>query len=641
MKYNAFISYSHHQDSKLAPCLETALEKFAKPTFKRRALDIFRDSNDLSASPDLWGKIEEGLDGSEYFIFLASPAAAQSRWCKKEVDHWLKTKSIDQFLVVITEGELVWDEETSDFDWAKTTALPQNLSGAFKNDPLYIDFRGDPPEEELTLDHPEFKDKLVHLAATIHGMAVGDMVGEAVRQHKRTMRIRNAAIAALSTLLVAAILLSIYATHQKNVAESETRKALLSNYISGSQAQLAEDPTKSLRLAEYAYRYAKENELPTKEAAEQLIKVFYSGYGFYQQPGNETAAQAVKTEEPGNAEDFALFSPKIIDIINNVQPNIYLGGPVSAFNIDARSNRAEFLIAGGTLEFPRLYFFSDPANESDRSDGIEIKLEGFGGFTGYIQDVAISSDGRYSLLGSANSKTALIDNKAYRRDANNADVFKTRSVLISGEKNAIFDVGFTEDDQYFITRSYKRTWRDSEQSKITGTITHLWKTEPFPYIEIHNTPSKHHNISISGAHYMVPVAGGQDEFVWFHYAQTIRDKKDAVVAEFPDAKGVAPNITTSPNGKFLVNYQGIFNKENELLIFLRSYFIDNPGIAYCFSLDGNFLKLSYLDGLERIFALDPEFILARVNDPEIMGTIAGLSEEDKKRFLIEVNSNRQ
>ena len=108
MKYNAFISYSQRQDARLASCLETALEKFAKPTFKRRALDIFRDSNDLSASPDLWGKIEEGLDESEYFILLASPKAAQSPWCTKEVDHWLKTKSIDKFLVVLTEGELHW-----------------------------------------------------------------------------------------------------------------------------------------------------------------------------------------------------------------------------------------------------------------------------------------------------------------------------------------------------------------------------------------------------------------------------------------------------------------------------------------------------------------------------------------------------
>ncbi len=81
MKYNAFISYSHSQDSDLALSLEKALEKFAKPTFKRRALNIFRDSNDLSVSPDLWGKIEEGLEQSEYFIFFASLKSAQSHYC--------------------------------------------------------------------------------------------------------------------------------------------------------------------------------------------------------------------------------------------------------------------------------------------------------------------------------------------------------------------------------------------------------------------------------------------------------------------------------------------------------------------------------------------------------------------------------
>ena len=53
MKYNAFISYSHSEDSTLAPALEKALETFAKPTFKRRALHIFRDGNNLSVSPDL------------------------------------------------------------------------------------------------------------------------------------------------------------------------------------------------------------------------------------------------------------------------------------------------------------------------------------------------------------------------------------------------------------------------------------------------------------------------------------------------------------------------------------------------------------------------------------------------------------
>ena len=392
-------------------------------------------------------------------------------------------------------------------------------------------------------------------------------------------------------------------------------------------------------MAEYAYRYARANNLPANKAAEQLIKVFYSGYGFYQQPGNETAVSAVKPEDPNTDEDFGIYKRKINDIINAVQPHPYLGKPATAFHMDVPSKRAEFLIAGGTLDFPRLYFFGDPADESEGPDAVEIKLEGFSGFTGYIQAVAISSDGRYSLLGSANSKTALIDNEAFRRDDINADVFKTRYVLISGEKNDIYDVGFTADDQYFITRSRKRIWKDSEQSKITGIVTHLWKTEPFPYIEIHKISSTPYNISINGGYYMIPAAGEPDEPFWFHYAQTVRDRQDSLVAEFPEAKGVAQKIMTSPDGKFLVNYQGIFNNENETLVALGSYFFDNPGIAYCFSLDSKFLKLSYLDGPERIFALDPEFILERMNDPGVMGKIARLSGADKKRFLIGESSN--
>ena len=150
MKYNAFISYSHSQDAELAPGIEQALEKFAKPTFKRRALRIFRDSNDLSISPDLWGKIEEGLKESEYVVYCASVASAKSHYCNEEVKYWLANKSIDKFLVVLTDGELVWDFKNNDFDWEKTTALPKLLSGAFKNEPLYVDFREDIPKEVFT-----------------------------------------------------------------------------------------------------------------------------------------------------------------------------------------------------------------------------------------------------------------------------------------------------------------------------------------------------------------------------------------------------------------------------------------------------------------------------------------------------------
>jgi len=634
MKYNAFISYSHSQDYKLAPSLESALEKFAKPTFKRRALNIFRDSNDLSISPDLWGKIEEGLNASEYFIFFASPLAAESHYCKKEVEHWKTNKSIDNFLIVLTDGEILWDQTTSDFDWSKTTAVPKNLSGVFKNEPLYVDFREN-TSENLTLDNPDFKDKLVLIAATLHNKTVGNMVGEAVKQHKRTMRIRNAAISVLSTLLVAAILLSIYAVKQKKVAEAETLKALFSTYIASSQAQLDEDPTKSLRLAEYAYSFANENNLPTKKATEQLIKVYYSGYGFYQDP-NFKIPNSDLIKENKNTKKLGYFKPEIESIIANVPPHAYLGEASTDIYINPNTNETQFLIAGGTLDFPILYDFKTEIIEFENSQPVEIKLDGFSGFTGYFIDVAISSDGKYSILGSANSKTALIDNQAFFQDNLDADKFKTRTILKGSSRNDISAVDFTNDNKYIITQNDERTWVDSEISTTKPNNINIWKLEPFPYIEIYNANTEHGNISISGDYFMQPVEKDLEQYSWFHMAQSIRNQDNTIIAEFPNAKGVSPNTISSPDGNFLVNYQGVFNKENELLITLSSFFIDNSGVAICFSNDSNFLKLSYLDGPERIFALDPTFILTRINNTEIMGTIATLNAADKERFLIEM-----
>jgi len=218
MKYNAFISYSHSQNTDLAVNLEKALEKFAKPTFKRRALDIFRDSNDLSVSPDLWGKIEEGLAQSEYFIYFASPKSANSYYCNEEVKYWLENKSIDNFLVILTDGDIKWDFKNFDFDWNETTAMSQMLTSAFKNEPLYVDFRDNTRADLLNLDNPDFKTKVVLIAATLHGKAVGDMVGEAVKQHKRTLMIRNGAVAIVMALMSLTIALTMISNRRKSAS---------------------------------------------------------------------------------------------------------------------------------------------------------------------------------------------------------------------------------------------------------------------------------------------------------------------------------------------------------------------------------------------------------------------------------------
>jgi TIR domain-containing protein len=83
--YDAFLSYGHAADGRLAPALQAGLQSLAKPWYRRRALRVFRDKTSLSASPELWPAIEGALSQSDYFVLLASPEAAASRWVEQEV----------------------------------------------------------------------------------------------------------------------------------------------------------------------------------------------------------------------------------------------------------------------------------------------------------------------------------------------------------------------------------------------------------------------------------------------------------------------------------------------------------------------------------------------------------------------------
>jgi hypothetical protein len=71
------------------------VQKLGKPWYRRRALQVFLDNTSLSATPGLWPSIEQALDSSRYFLLLASPEAASSKWVGKEVAHWLDRNSID------------------------------------------------------------------------------------------------------------------------------------------------------------------------------------------------------------------------------------------------------------------------------------------------------------------------------------------------------------------------------------------------------------------------------------------------------------------------------------------------------------------------------------------------------------------
>jgi len=218
--HKAFISYSHAADDRLAPTLQASLHRFANPFYRLRALRIFRDKTSLHLTPELWPLIRRALADSEFFILLASAEAARSPWVRAEVDEWLRLSdgSLAKLLVVLTDGELIWDGASNDFDWTRTTALPPNLRAKFQLEPLHLDLRWAKKAEDLSLRHPRFLDDLGTLAAVLHGKPKDELIGKDVEQHRRFKLVTTLVVIALVALTAAALGAAYYANERRKEA---------------------------------------------------------------------------------------------------------------------------------------------------------------------------------------------------------------------------------------------------------------------------------------------------------------------------------------------------------------------------------------------------------------------------------------
>jgi WD40 repeat protein len=277
--FDAFISYSHVRDAKLAAALKQGLHGFARPWYRLRALHVFLDNTNLAANPDLWTSIEEALGRSRHFVLLASPAAAASPWVAKEVDQWRETRAADRLVLVLTDGELRWDAEANDFDWSASDAAPRALSGAFAAEPRWIDLRFGRDLEEPSARDPQFRDALADVAAPMHGKTKEELVGEDVRQHRRTVRIVRATVVVLLALVAAAGTAALIAVRQRDRAEREARIALARQLAAQSRVSLNENrPDLALLLAAQASRTnstgeSRDSLLAALNSEPQLVRV--------------------------------------------------------------------------------------------------------------------------------------------------------------------------------------------------------------------------------------------------------------------------------------------------------------------------------------------------------------------------------
>lgn len=244
LRYDAFLSYSHALDGRLAPAVQRGLHRLARRWYRAHALRVFRDKTSLAASPDLWGEIERALEQSRYLILLASPTAAASPWVRRETEWWRSHRSSDTLLIALTDGALSWDDGAGD-----TTAdsLPPGLRAWFDHEPLWVDLTW-ARKQNLSVRHSRFRQEIATLAAPIHGISRDDLESEDIRQHRRLLLSAYSAVTVLVVLLAAVIAFGVRAQTAQRQAEASQRTAISRSLMAAADAARGADPQTALRL---------------------------------------------------------------------------------------------------------------------------------------------------------------------------------------------------------------------------------------------------------------------------------------------------------------------------------------------------------------------------------------------------------
>ena len=244
--FGAFISYSGPQDRELISKIQNGIEKLAKKWYRPPVVKVFVDKTSIAAGTRLWSRIEYGLSRSSWLILMASPEAAQSWWVNRELDWWVTHRSLDNLIIVHTAGHLGWDRQLWDFS-PQSTALPPRLRGVFTDEPVWVTVPRD--------DHgPNVERAVLNITSAVRQMPIHELSSQAYREHRRTIRWARGAIATLSLLLVAALVLSFLALTQKRHADEQARIALSRQLAATSTTNLSTNPRAALLMAASAYR---------------------------------------------------------------------------------------------------------------------------------------------------------------------------------------------------------------------------------------------------------------------------------------------------------------------------------------------------------------------------------------------------
>ncbi|MFD6221167.1 toll/interleukin-1 receptor domain-containing protein [Nocardia asteroides] len=452
---DVFISYSHTTDSALSPGLQTAMQRLGRVWYRGRALRVFRDQTDLPAADDLGREIRIALERARYFLLLASPEAARSTWVGNEVDHWMRHRERGTFLIAITDGAAVWDDEAGDFEWSATNALPARLAGYFVEEPLWVDLRRH-RYTKPDLRDAVFKDAVATLAAPIHGMDKRALIKYDGRQHRYV-------VAALGLFLIAALVASLGFVVQRKAASDERDLSTTRQLIDQSRQLAGSNPDLARLLAVAAVDLDVASERANAGAA---LRAAVVNRALRVLPAHKDAVTAVAYSQDGTTLatgsmdktarlwDAATGSPRGEPLTGH--PDYVAAIAFSPDNTTLVTASKDGLVRGWEVSSGRKRFELSTAHEA-------------------IASLAFSADGAILATGDGSNGSVRLWEIATGAQ---------RGETIAAHKNSVKDVHFVDNDATVVTVGFDDTVKlwdvatgQSRSGPAPGSIGTAWTAE--------------------------------------------------------------------------------------------------------------------------------------------------------------------
>lgn len=244
--YRAFISYSH-RDKAFAMRLHRSLESFRIPAkcigkvtavgeVPKRLTPIFRDREELPASPDLGGELSAAIRGSMFLIVICSPSAAKSKWVEEEILQFKRVHGDKRVLALIvggTPGAIDTPGREDEECFPRTLRYKLGADGALSDvpaEPIAADMRPNADGRRLAQ---------LKLVAGLTGLKLDELVQREAQ--RRTRRLAALATGASVGMVFAGGLAfyanerRIEANQQRMIAQKEAAAArAASDYLVGT-----------------------------------------------------------------------------------------------------------------------------------------------------------------------------------------------------------------------------------------------------------------------------------------------------------------------------------------------------------------------------------------------------------------------